>query len=185
MQVATHPGILLVFFYWEKSRKCRNCWKPNQLGIVPGIGHQRPWKKLRPFQGCWKTICPQTNLLTLLEQSLLNMNFCGHPWNDPNFCMQMGMPMLGIHAKLEPLSTVYVSCHTFDHLSPFFEGFQETTCSQTELSGLPRHRTLNMIFFGHSWNDSNFCQPVGIAHHRHSWYVWRKKVFKIIIWIGI
>ena len=60
--------------------------------------------------------------------------------------MQMGMPMLGIHAKLEPLSIVYVSYHTFDHLSPFFEGFQETTCSQTELSGLPRHRTLNMIF---------------------------------------
>ena len=75
MQVATHPGILSVFFYWEKSKKCRNWRKPNLVGMVSGIGHKRPWKKLWQFQGCWKTMCSQTNLLTLLKQSLLNMDF--------------------------------------------------------------------------------------------------------------
>ena len=49
MQVATCSTILSVLFYKGDSRKCRICWKPNQLGMVPWIACKRPWKKSDPF----------------------------------------------------------------------------------------------------------------------------------------
>ena len=35
---------LSVFFHQKNSRKCRICWECKQLGMVPWIGHTRPWK---------------------------------------------------------------------------------------------------------------------------------------------
>ena len=41
---------------------------------------------------------------------------------DPNFCKQVGMPMVGIHTRFERFRTPYASCDTSSHLSPFLTG---------------------------------------------------------------
>ena len=159
----------------KKTRKCRNCRKPNQLGMVFGIGHKRPWKKLRQFQGCWKTMCSQMNLLNLLEQSLLNMEFLCTPlkWSKLLHADAHAHGRHSYHAWA--IFDIVCKLSHVRSLSPFFEGFQETTCSQTELSGLPRHPTLTMMCFLTFLKWSQLLPAAGHARHRHPCQVWRNK----------
>ena len=94
---------LIGFFHWENSKKDKTWQKPIQFGMVPWIqGHE----KMGSFTGCREMRCSQTYPSGLFEHSPLNMVFLWKYQDCPNFCKQVGMPMLGIHAWSEWLEMI-------------------------------------------------------------------------------
>lgn len=83
-----------------------------------------------------KKMDSQMDRFGLFEPPLLNMVIFGHAWIDPNFCKQVGMPMVGIYAMFECIPTLCESCITSGHFSSRkLQKMQELSKTETAWHG--------------------------------------------------
>lgn len=116
-------------FFTEKTpENAKPIENLKQLDIVPWIGHTRLWENWGQLNDVEKRGAPKRKLLSDPNTLRWTWYFFGNLRTDHNFCKQVGMPMLGIHAWFERLLTPYARCDTSGHLSAFFDRENSRKC---------------------------------------------------------